>query len=206
MLHRHDPHPNPPPCRGRGRVDRWAAMTLSWGCAVAMLLAPVTEAAPVDPSAKSAQIAEQKIEAGMIYNFLKYTDWPSLPTTNAMVVCIAGTDPFAGNLQLLQDRSVNLRPIDIRSLSDPAKALECDLLVVDPEQPALWAALRDRIHGRSILTVGMTADFVREGGMLAFSHGHGHIAITLNRAAMKAAHLRPQQRLLNLVTVDSEGS
>src|SRR5262245_56282381 len=52
-------------------------------------------------AAENLQLVEQQIKAGMLYNFLKYTEWPAgrMPTPGEqVVVCVLGSDPFGGHL------------------------------------------------------------------------------------------------------------
>ncbi len=153
--------------------------------------------------ASDVSLAEQKIKAGMIYNFLKYTEWPSADAQLPMVACLFGGDPFEGNLGPMQGRSVNLRTVEIRRINDTNAALKCHLIVVNDS--ADWSALRQAIQGKHILTVSNQSDFIRQGGMIQFGHQDRHIAVTLNMKAVRAAKVTLEQRLLNLVTVVQGG-
>ncbi len=46
---------------------------------------------------KPPSLQEQEIKAGLLYNFLKYTDWPPANLARrlfTMTVCIFGDDPL----------------------------------------------------------------------------------------------------------------
>ena len=79
------------------------------------------------------QLVEQKIKAGLVYNFLKYTDWPPSRMADAsspMTVCIFGDDPFDGYLQPMAGRTVNQRSIVLRTIHAPNEMASCHLLFV----------------------------------------------------------------------------
>ncbi len=151
--------------------------------------------------AQNFQLAEQKIKVGMLYNFLKYTDWPAADAARDMAVCIYGDDPFSGNLQSMQGRSVNQRSIVIRSLSDVAEAASCHLIVIDADKKDTWPQLRAALAGKPVLTVSEYPGFAQAGGMIEFGHRDNHITVEMNADAVAAAQLSVQARLRSLMTL-----
>ncbi len=154
---------------------------------------------------ESLHLYEQQIKAGLLYNFLKYTIWPE-PAAEAMQVCIFGHDPLEKYLKPMQQRSVNQRPIKIRSVATAEETENCSLLFIGYSAEQDWPKLRDTLKGKSILTVGNFPGFARKGGMIAFSRRESRIAAELNNASLANGHLRVEDRLLRLVTVtDGKG-
>jgi hypothetical protein len=153
--------------------------------------------------AQDLTLAEQKIKAGMLYNFLKYTDWPAdAVSSSSITVCLLGGDPFAGNLAPLEGRSVNRRTITLRTVSDEGLG-GCQLLVIGSSVRPRWSTLRTSLQGKPILTVSDSGGFAAEGGMIEFTRSGSRITVDLNLDAVRAAHLQIQQRLVNLVTIVS---
>lgn len=156
-------------------------------------------------AAQHIVLAEQKIKAGMLYNFLKYTDWPAADAKEAMVICLYGGDPFDGNLAPLEGRSVNLRTVHVRAQDDPtAAAAQCHLIVIGDTDR--WPSLRAALAGKHVLTVSDDRRFLQQGGMIAFGHDGNRILVTLNMDAVEASRLSVEQRLLKLVTVVRSGT
>jgi hypothetical protein len=152
--------------------------------------------------AENLQLHEQEIKAALLYNFLKYTDWPpSAVSSSSITLCVFGSDPFQGYLQPMAGRSVNQRSIAIRQVSDAASAGGCNLLFVNADEQDAWPALHEALKGKSALTVSDFDTFVARGGMIQFGHRDNHISATLNMDAINAAGLHVEDRLLRLVTV-----
>lgn len=166
-----------------------------------ILIITVLFGAAVPAAAQDLTLAEQKIKAGMLYNFLKYTDWPAdvLPPAS-ITICLLGGDPFAGNLTPLEGRSVNQLTIMLRTVSDDNIG-DCQLLVIGSGAKPRWASLRMALQDKPILTVSDSKGFVAEGGMIEFTRSGSRITVDLNINAVHSAHLQIQQRLLNLVTI-----
>jgi len=164
-----------------------------------MLLAAV--AASFAHAADGVQLVEQKIKAGLIYNFLKYTTWPGVPDHAPMVVCLLGGDPFDGHLSPLGGRTVNQHTIEVRSLRSPAEAGACSVLIIHQSESASWPQLHKSLAGKDILTIADFDRFAAAGGMIEFARIDERIGVKINIDAIGATRLRVEQRLLNLATI-----
>lgn len=167
-------------------------------CCIATLL---LSCAALPARAQSLQLHEQEIKAGLLYNFLKYTDWPATDNVSAMNVCIFGNDPFDGYLQPMAGRSVNQRIIALRTIQVPDETTSCHLLFVADDKKSHWPQLFSTLKGKSVLTVSDIAGFADAGGMLEFGRRDHRISVDLNMQATRDAGLRVQERLLRLVTI-----
>ena len=157
---------------------------------------------PVTAVAESVQLYEQEIKAGLLYNFLKYTDWPAHALSGpSIVVCIFGDDPFKGNLNSMTGRSVNERTIAVRYVNSISATAACNLLFVNADEQNSWPQLQAFLGQKSVLTVSDFPGFAASGGMIEFGHKEDHIDAVINLDAVTASHLRVEGRLLKLVTV-----
>jgi hypothetical protein len=172
-------------------------------CAVFLLL--VAQTALAQATEDDLRLSEQEIKAGLLYNFLKYTQWPS-DTGTTIRLCIYGPDPFRGKLDPMQGRSVNRREIIVRKINRADEASGCHLLFINAQEKGRWPELRNSLNGKGILTVSDFSSFVATGGMIEFGYRDNHIAATLNIDAVHSAGLRVEDRLLRLVTVVHSGT
>ncbi len=157
-------------------------------------------------SKDSIRLYEQEIKAGLLYNFLKYTNWPSenlASESNVMSLCIFGEDPFSGYLQPMEGRSVNQRIIKIRNVNSLNALADCNMLFVNSEEESSWPKLREYLSGKNILTVSDISGFTSYGGMIEFTRNDERVSIKLNQSAIKTTKLSVQDRLLKLATVVS---
>jgi hypothetical protein len=150
----------------------------------------------------------QKIRAGLIYNFLKYTEWPAskLPDDSpSMTVCIFGRDdPFEGYLQPIDGRTVNQRTISLRHVTEITDTTTCHLIFVNTEEKDRWPQLRGFLGGKSVLTVSDLAGFTDTGGMIEFGNRNDRIYIELNTEAIRAAHLLVYDSLRKLAIIKGQ--
>lgn len=165
----------------------------------ALLLAAFSASAA--PASEGVQLVEQKIKAGLIYNFLKYTQWPGAADQAPRIVCLLGGDPFDGHLGPLAGRTVNQQAIEIRKIATTAEAASCSLLIVHRDQKASWTELRKALSGRDVLTVSDFDGFAADGGMIEFTRIDDRIGVKVNVDAVAATRLIVQERLLKLASI-----
>jgi hypothetical protein len=181
------------------RVRFARAVCVIWAC----LLFGLDTAAAQD----SRRLAEQDIKAGLLYNFLRYTEWPDAAQGRATIdVCLYGGDAFEGGLAPMFGRTVNQRVIAVRTVTMGAELDTCALVFVNGRERAAWPRLRAELSRRSILTVSDYEGFARAGGMLEFTRVQSRVGVAVNIEAANAAHLRIQDRLLRLATMVSSES
>lgn len=157
-------------------------------------------------ASQELQLVEQEIKAGLLYNFLKYIDWPESANTSAQVtVCLLGDDPFKEYLRPMQSRSVKQKNISLYNLKSHTAVERCHLLYISADAKDQWMEFSPFISGKSILTVGDFNGFIDLGGMIEFNRIGKHIGVNINPAAMRAVHLNVQERLLKLVTIAQSG-
>jgi hypothetical protein len=156
---------------------------------------------PVAHGQEAIQLVEQEIKAGLLYNFMKYTDWPtdrSQQPNAPILVCLLGGDPFAGRLQPLAGRTVNQHVIELRNLRTVDDAGMCSLVFIHADEKPQWPQLRAALMGKSMLTVSDFQGFAEAGGMIEFTRIENKIGVKIDIAAVTAAHLQVQDRLLKL--------
>jgi hypothetical protein len=157
----------------------------------------------------NVQLIEQKIKAGLIYNFLKYTQWPQGSpryAASTVVVCLYGGDPFEGNLKPMAGRTVNERTIEVRNVAQAADVSACALLVVNGSKKDDWAQLKAALTGQDIMTVSDFEGFALAGGMIEFTRNDSRIGVKINTEAVAATRLVVQDRLLKLASAVRAGS
>jgi hypothetical protein len=175
-----------------------AALSLGRSILAALVLATAAPASAQD----GLRLVEQDIKAGLIYNFLRYTQWPPAQERNTpMVVCLYGGDPFGGRLSPMAGRTVNQRPIELRAVHTQPQLDACSLVFINAAERAEWPSLRYYLARRSVLTVSDYDGFARAGGMLEFTRINDRIGVRVNVEAARAVNLTVEERLLRLASV-----
>ena len=157
------------------------------------------------PKLLETPLPDQRVKAAFLYNFLKLTEWPDAAFAgrdSPIVIGVVGPDRFGSALgKTIESRRVNGRRIEVRQFSEFTRASVCQLLFVATVEPAEWARLLALADGRPILTVGESAGFARQGGMIGLFRDKEMVRLAVNREAVGRAGLRLSSRLLQLATI-----
>jgi hypothetical protein len=146
----------------------------------------------------SDPLPEYTIKAGYIYNFAILTEWPPKALSTSLELCFIGNDDVGSALESLQGKMVNNRPINVRALTHPGEAKECNILFITEVGRSEFALLKREIAGRPILTVTDNESLAKSGLTVFLRPEHLRLVFEINASAAKGANLNISARLLRL--------
>jgi hypothetical protein len=156
--------------------------------------------------------SEYLIKAGFIYNFANLVQWPAssfAQPDSPIVIVILGEDHFGSTLDhVLDGKKVNSRPFVIKrakSIAELQRVLgpqkDCQILYVSSsEMPRLGDAIQ-MLKGAPVLTIGETAGFAKNGGIINLVLEDNKVRFEVNVRAAKDADLNISSRLLALARI-----
>jgi YfiR/HmsC-like len=159
------------------------------------LLAAVIVALAVAPARGQDPPLEYQVKAAYLYNFLKFVEWPARAVNGSLTICIAGRSPFGDALDdIVRDESIEGHAIAARVAAAPQPG--CNVVFVPHDVPA--AEFLRAARTAPVLTVGESADFIAQGGVINFVRDAGMIRFEIDQEAATRAGLRISSRLLRL--------
>jgi hypothetical protein len=163
-----------------------------------------------DASRFAAQDAtlEYRVKAEFLYNFAKFVEWPrrAFPGPDTpFTICLAG-DPFRGVLErTIRGETLNGRLLTVRRIAAAEEVRGCHLVYVNESEERRSAEIIKAVGNEPMLTVGDTAAFMNNGGMIRFTERGRRIRFEINVAAAERASLRVSSRLLKLADIVRPG-
>jgi hypothetical protein len=156
----------------------------------------------------TALLKEYKIKLVLIYNFIKFTDWPAdRNESEVLTLGIVGDDDVYGVLKLLNNKPAQNKKIKILRITGkdlkaekPEFAKSVDILFVSRKRKKGIdsARLLELIKGRSVLVIGETIGFLDKGGIINFMKDDNHVSFEINLDAAKNANLQIKTTVLKL--------
>ncbi len=145
---------------------------------------------------------ERAVKAAMVFNLIKYVEWPQPMADNVLLVGFIG-EPSVGEAlnSLLAGKTSELGSVRVVALASDADLARCGVLYVSHASPAKARAAMEKVRGKNILTVGDSAAFARAGGMVGLVTKGDQVQIEINLDAVQAGGLRVSSRLLRLATL-----
>jgi len=161
---------------------------------VMLVLLPTAEIQGQPPAG-----SEYQVKAAFIYHFARFTQWPegAFPEPDSpLVLCLVASDPEADILLALQDKSVRDHRLVVRKLNSEADIPGCHILYMATEDSDTIRRGLALARGHSILTVGETAGFIRQGGIINFFEREQRLRFAVNLKAAETADLKFSSQLL----------
>ncbi len=145
------------------------------------------------PAAADELPGEQSMRSAMLFNFLKFTDFPrpGVDRSRDIQICISVRDNIqAAALAALSGRKVAGR--ELRVVDFATRSGDCQVLYVDSR--TRWNALATHPALRNALTISAYAGFAEEGGMIEIGRQDDGIRFDVNLAQAHRAgfHFSPQ--------------
>ena len=160
--------------------------------------------APAQASNQDGISREQKIKAAYIYHLTKFIDWPLThpnKRSETINVCVSGGDtPFARYLQLLENRQAKGRPIAVMQLQITGDTTQCHLIFY-PIGSKVNQEQLNQINQQGTLTVGESADFMKNGGMVGMFVIDNRVRLHFNYELAKQAGILVSANLLEVATI-----
>jgi hypothetical protein len=149
-----------------------------------------------------AQFQEFQVKAAYLYKFAPFVDWPAnaFPSpTSALVLCVAGEDPFGPMLdRAVAGQKIGVRPIQVRRLAKADKAVGCHILYLGGSKPQPIADGLAGVRGAPVLTVTDGAVTGDDRGVIHFVIRDRNIRFEIDDAAAAKNGLTISSKLLSL--------
>ena len=157
------------------------------------LLAPAARG--LAPAVAAETASEQALRAALVFNFIKFTEWPAAAAGDPQLrVCVATSDPAQiAALEALDERRV--RGIPLAAVRFHRQA-DCGVIYVDSSQR--WNEIAEKRAAGRALTIGGYPGFVADGGMIEISLQEGGARFDINLLEARRAGLRIYPQLLRL--------
>lgn len=150
------------------------------------------------PAATAQGVAtEQSVRAAMVFNFLKFADFPGdgIGKPPTLQLCVAARDARqAEALAALSGRKVGGRKLSVVEFT--ARSNDCQVFYVDSRQR--WNAVAEQPALRQTLTISNYPGFARDGGMIEIDVQNDGARFDINLTETKRASLHFSPQMLRL--------
>ena len=148
--------------------------------------------------ARAQDVTEPALKAAFIYNFARFTTWPTeAQVGDSFVICVLNDAAVAQALQrAVVGRSLTERPVVVTAVGAAASKRACRVLYVAGLPVAQVAGIVAELREVPVLTISNIAGFASAGGMTQFFFEHGQLRFRIHLESAKRAGLQISSRLL----------
>ena len=151
--------------------------------------------------AQSASSIEDEVKAAYLYNFTKFVSWPVSAfsgTTDPLTLCVVGEPAVVKAVEdIVTGEHVEGRPLRVLSQL-PDGPLPCHVLFIGRGAGDRTLQLMRAAGTAPILTVGNSARFLQQGGMIAFVVESRRVRFDIRIEPAERVGLRLSSKLLRV--------
>lgn len=185
-------------------LSRWGL----WWMGRASLSASLLLLSALAMPARAVEADEYQVKGEFLFNFASFVDWPSqsqVGSEREVRVCVFGNDEVTSILsEVLQGRSAGKRDVMVRRIDDLAGVAWCRIVFITRFAEMEPEVVINSLGASSILTVGETAGFAANGGMVNFTGEQSRVRFEINQGAARRAGLKISSKLLRLAELVEE--
>jgi hypothetical protein len=140
-----------------------------------------------------------EIHAAMLYNFIKYVQWPNEGEAGEFVVGVIGDDNVFNTLKQWYDgKPKGSKKYVIKKLSSPAESSDCQVVYVGKSKNKDFDTIKTNTTGKSILTITDGNGLGQKGSCINFRVVDGKLKFELNQATVNGSNLKISSQLSSM--------
>lgn len=164
-------------------------------------------AAPAHGAEESKSEREYLIKAAFLYNFAKFTEWPtaSFPdTASPLNICIVGENPLGEALASITGKKIRGHAVAVRQIEADEAGGACHLLFISESEETRLTAILETLGNQPVLTIADMPDFARAGGIINLKTSkEDKVRFEINVDTAQRAGLKLSSKLLSLAEITS---
>jgi hypothetical protein len=140
-----------------------------------------------------------EIHAAMLYNFIKYVQWPNEGEAGDFVVGVIGDDNVFNTLKQWYDgKAKGPKKYVIKKLGSPAEVAECQVVYVGKSKNRDFEAIKGSTTGKSVLTITDGNGLGQKGSCINFKVVDGKLKFELNQGVVTGSNLKISSQLSSM--------
>ena len=143
-----------------------------------------------------------EIHAAMLYNFIKYVQWPNETEAGEFVVGVIGEENVFNTLKSWYDgKPKGTKKYVIKKLASAAEAGDCQVVYVGKSKNKEFENIKNSVGGKSILTITDGNGLGQKGSCINFKVIDGKLKFELNQNTLTTANLKVSSQLTSMAIV-----
>lgn len=147
-------------------------------------------------------LSESQVKAAFLFNFAKFVEWPAqsfAESNSPIVVGLVGDGEVADEIdQVAKGKTIDGRRLVTKRLGAKDDTQGCHILFISAGEKRRVGSWLEKAKDSSVLTVGETDGFMRNGGVIGFVIEDNRVGFEVNAGAAKRKRLKISSQLLRL--------
>ncbi|MBL7857922.1 MAG: YfiR family protein [Cyclobacteriaceae bacterium] len=143
-----------------------------------------------------------ELHAGMVYNFIKYIQWPNETEDGDFIVGVMGDDNLFDLLKTRYDgKPKGSKKYVIKKLASAGEAASCQVVYLGKSKNKEFEEIKNTTTGKPVLTITDGNGLGQKGSCINFKVIDGKLKFELNQATVGASNLKVSSQLSSMAIV-----
>jgi hypothetical protein len=135
----------------------------------------------------------------MLYNFIKYVQWPNEGDGGEFVVGVLGEDDVFNTLKQWYDgKPKGSKKYVIKKLTSAADAATCSVIYLGKGKSNQFEEIKGSIAGKAVLTITNGNGLGQKGSCINFKVVDGKLKFEMNQGTFSMANLKVSSQLSSM--------
>ncbi|MFM7854538.1 MAG: YfiR family protein [Flammeovirgaceae bacterium] len=140
-----------------------------------------------------------EIHAQMIYNFLKYIQWPDDADGGEFLLGVIGEDDVYKTLKnYYEGKPKGSKKYKIKKLSSADEAASCAVIYIGKSKSGQFETIKSLVAGKPVLTITDSFNLGKKGSCINFKVVDGKLKFAMNQASINASTLKVSSQLSSM--------
>jgi hypothetical protein len=138
----------------------------------------------------------------MMFNFVKYVQWPDHTTTGDFVIGVVGNPEVYSTLNTWYGgKPRGTKTYVIKSFKSAEEMSDCDVVFIDKTKSGEFEAINNKVKGKGTLVITDKAGLGVKGSAINFRTIDNKLKFELNQKAVEASNLKVSGALTSMAIV-----
>lgn len=150
-------------------------------------------------AAQAQERPNHEIHAAMVFNFIKYVQWPDEGSGGDFVVGVMGEDDVFNTLKTWYDgKPKGAKKYVVKKLASAEEAATCHVVYLGKNKSKEFENIKNIITGKSVLTVTDGSGLGQKGSCINFKVVDGKLKWELNQGTFTSSNLKVSGQLSSM--------
>lgn len=141
----------------------------------------------------------EDIHSMMVFNFIKYVQWPNADQSGEFIIGVVGNDEVYKKLSAWYAGKPNgSKTYVIKKFVSAADITECQVVYLDKSKSGEFDAVNQKVKGKSTLVVTNKSGLGAKGSCINFKTVDDKLKFELNKSAIEASNLKVSGSLTSM--------
>lgn len=140
-----------------------------------------------------------EIHSMMLYNFMKYVNWPASVTSGDFVIGVLGDKEVHDTLiKWYGTKSKGSQKIVIKQFNSVAEITDCHVIYIGTRSSRDFVEVKGKLSGKHTLTITDKAGLGKKGSCINFTTVGGKLKFELNQSSLESSNLKVSSQLAGM--------